>query len=60
MWYANTLSAKRRDFRLVVCPQLPECFNPVIWYFTELQETLPGIYIARYDYTHTYTHTHTH
>jgi PhoPQ-activated pathogenicity-related protein len=47
MWYASTLSAKHRDFRLVVCRQIPECINPVIWYFTKLEETSPGVYIAR-------------
>jgi len=48
LWYANTLSDRLRDFRLVVCDQIPQCLNPVIWYYTELPETSPGsgVYIA--------------
>jgi len=48
LWYANTLSDRLRDFRLVVCDKLPQCLNPVIWYYTEIPETTPGsgVYIA--------------
>jgi hypothetical protein len=36
MWTATT-GPTRRDFRLVVCFDLPECFQPVIWLPHKLQ-----------------------
>jgi PhoPQ-activated pathogenicity-related protein len=42
LWHASTLSSTMRDFRLVKCAKLPDCLNPVIWYYEELQEALPG------------------
>jgi len=50
MWYAYTLSSTLRDFRLVKCGQLPECLQPVIWWFTEVPESsTPGVYVAKLD-----------
>ena len=36
MWVATT-GPTRRDFRLVVCFDLPECFQPVVWLPHKLQ-----------------------
>jgi len=48
MWYANTISLRDRDFRLLTCPS-PDCFNPVIWFFTELHDRGNGTYVAEMD-----------
>jgi len=47
MWSSNTLSDNQRDFRLVICNQLPQCFNPVFWYSTELEDQGGGVYVAK-------------
>ena len=49
MWYAYTLSAKQRDFRLLVCADIPECLRPVIWWAQSVPEETPGsgIYVAK-------------
>jgi len=46
MWYAYTLSDKLRDFRLVICDQIPECIQPVIWWPITLTPTSPNVYTA--------------
>eukprot|EP01087_Luapelamoeba_hula_P008771 TRINITY_DN2216_c0_g2_i1.p1 TRINITY_DN2216_c0_g2~~TRINITY_DN2216_c0_g2_i1.p1 ORF type:complete len:502 (-),score=51.58 TRINITY_DN2216_c0_g2_i1:46-1551(-) len=38
-WAATTLSDKLRDFRLVICDKIPQCIQPVIWYYSSLEET---------------------
>jgi len=48
MWYANTLSQVDRDFRLLTCPS-PSCFNPVLWFYTQLFDHGNGTYIAEMD-----------
>jgi len=47
-WYASTLSAKLRDFRLVKCAKLSDCLQPVIWWYEDLSESIPGsgVYVA--------------
>jgi len=50
MSYAHTLSAERRDFRLVICGDVsPECIQPVIWWDKDLQDQGNGVYIAEMD-----------
>jgi hypothetical protein len=51
MWKANTISTKRRDFRLITCRDLSMggCFQPVIWWPTRLHESAPGQYVATSD-----------
>jgi len=44
MWYAQTLEGEERDFRLVVCDQIPQCINPVIWYEEVIQPVQFGYY----------------
>jgi len=48
MWYASTLSVKDRDFRLFTC-RSPDCFNPVIWYYTELHDQGNFTFVATMD-----------
>lgn len=45
LWYSNTLSTKQRDYRLITCPS-PNCFNPVIWHYVQMQPQSPGVYVA--------------
>jgi len=45
MWYASTLSVRDRDFRMFTCPS-QSCFNPVIWFYTQLFDHGNGTYIA--------------
>jgi len=46
MWVAYTTSPNRRDFRLIVCTKLPDCFQPVIWSSTDLTANADGSYTA--------------
>jgi len=46
LWQAQTLSSTSRDYRLVTCPQLPKCFNPVWWMPSTLQPNADGSYTA--------------
>ena len=51
VWWADTIpSSGLRDFRLVVCFQLPECVQPVIWFPDDLKNLSPdnttGMYVA--------------
>jgi len=40
MWWADTIpSTGRRDFRLVVCWDLPACVQPTIWFPKDLTDT---------------------
>eukprot|EP01116_Phalansterium_solitarium_P018716 TRINITY_DN5060_c0_g1_i1.p1 TRINITY_DN5060_c0_g1~~TRINITY_DN5060_c0_g1_i1.p1 ORF type:complete len:502 (+),score=136.67 TRINITY_DN5060_c0_g1_i1:54-1508(+) len=53
MWHARTLpNDKLRDFRLVVCYQLPQCLQPVLWKpepVTGTQKNGVWTYTATYD-----------
>jgi len=49
MWSAQTISPTLRDFRLVVCDQIPQCIQPVIWYPTTLEQSADRTYIASVD-----------
>jgi len=49
MWYAHTLSSTLRDFRLVICDQIPQCLNPVIWWPQPLLPTAPNTWTATMD-----------
>jgi len=50
MWHARTLPGdKLRDFRLVICYQLPECLQPVIWF---PEPILPTNSSGMYKYTY--------
>jgi len=46
MWYATTISSTLRDFRLVICPQIPQCIQPVFWWPETLQQQPDGTYVA--------------
>jgi len=48
MWYAYTISSTLRDFRLVICDQIPQCIQPILWIPKALSEIQPGTgtYIA--------------
>ena len=51
MWWATTIpSSGKRDFRLVICWQLPECVQPVAWFPRDLKNLSPdnttGMYVA--------------
>jgi len=49
LWSATTLSTKKRDFRLFICDDPLRCFNPVLWWSTELQDQGDGTYVATVD-----------
>jgi len=49
MWVATTLSSTKRDFRLFTCDDPNHCFNPVIWFSTELKNQGNGTYVAIVD-----------
>jgi len=49
MWYAQTISPNLRDFRLVVCDQIPKCIQPVIWLPQSLLPQGDGTYVATMD-----------
>jgi PhoPQ-activated pathogenicity-related protein len=51
MWYAYTMSNTLRDFRLVICPKIPDCLQPILWLSEDLQESGPGTntWIAQMD-----------
>lgn len=47
MWYARTLSATRRDFRLITCiNEFPGCAQPVMWWYHQLEDQGNGVYVA--------------
>merc|ERR1712100_666066 len=45
---AHTISEVRRDFRLIICDQIPACVQEVFWYSEDLEGT-DGVYIAKLD-----------
>ncbi|XP_042308521.1 autocrine proliferation repressor protein A-like [Sceloporus undulatus] len=45
-YFANTFGSKRRDFRLVVGPGIP---NPVLWCQCRVEKVMPGVYKAEVD-----------
>jgi len=49
LWKATTLSTKKRDFRLFICDDPLRCFNPVLWWSTELEDQGGGTYVATVD-----------
>eukprot|EP01129_Flabellula_baltica_P010721 TRINITY_DN4561_c0_g1_i1.p1 TRINITY_DN4561_c0_g1~~TRINITY_DN4561_c0_g1_i1.p1 ORF type:complete len:481 (-),score=107.63 TRINITY_DN4561_c0_g1_i1:43-1485(-) len=46
VWKAHTLSNTQRDFRLLTC-RSAECFQPIFWYPTELEDLGDGTYQAQ-------------
>ncbi|KAH0629386.1 hypothetical protein JD844_011436 [Phrynosoma platyrhinos] len=45
-YFANTFGSKRRDFRLIVGPGIP---NPVLWCQCSVEKVMPGVYKAEVD-----------
>jgi len=45
LWQATTLSASRRDFRFFTCGNI-NCFQPVIWFESDLTPNPDGSYTA--------------
>jgi len=45
LWQATTLSASRRDFRFFTCGSI-NCFQPVIWFESDLTPNADGSYTA--------------
>jgi len=46
LWIAPTVSKTRRDFRLIICGQIPACFQPVFWFPESLKPNADGSYSA--------------
>jgi len=50
MYHATTISHTQRDFRLVKCKDITNCFQPVIWFYEEIFDTNgDGVYKAYRD-----------
>jgi len=46
LYQATTIQSVRRDFRLLICDQIPECFQPVFWTYSFLKPYSDGSYSA--------------
>jgi len=48
MYYAQTANSTIRDFRLIKCEtSVGECFQPIFWFFEELEDQGNGVYVAK-------------